>query len=437
VATVREGSLFAKRSKKWLALLVLLTCLQVTLSIVETRAQVECSIASLDYPSEVIGRRSFTLKVTVDYSFPYRTYSLRVVVLEGGYRADPLGGAVLGSSTPAEVSGAGYRTLSIQLTAPSASKEWFLTAYACYKGPEHAEWYFLGSKGGYKSFTVLVYTRCRVWLKTSPSGVARYAKMLGEGEYNADTTVTLKIDKTVVGAPGTRYVFLCWIVDGVRYDLEAPTIRMDRREITATAEFKVQHELTVRSELGDPQGSGWYDEGSVATFSVTSPANLGIHVFERWTGDSSSTSPQSTVLMNSPKTVTAIWRINYSVLLTILLGIAGALALAVVLRTYSKKGKVVVPTTPVEGPRPEPSPEDISAKTVPETPTAVKEIKEVPPPKVIPIEKTASELDEKVYNYIVEHEGTIALSQAAKDLGISLSDLSAAIERLKGQGRLT
>jgi len=45
-------------------------------------------------------------------------------------------------------------------------------------------------------------------------------------------------------------------------------------------------------------------------------------------------------------------------------------------------------------------------------------------------------LDERVYNYIVEHEGTIALSQAAKDLGITVDELNAAIERLKSQGRL-
>jgi len=435
--TVGERNLIAAKGRQWLLLLSLLICLQVGLLSMETRGQVGCSIVSLDYPSEVIGRRSFTMTVTVDYSFPYRMYLVRVVVLEGGYRSDPLGGAVLGSSATAEVSGAGYRALSIQLTAPSTSKEWFLTAYACYKGPDHAEWYFLSTKGGYKSFTVLVYTRCRVWLRTSPSEVARYAKMLGEGEYDADAMVALKVDRIVLGPSGTRYVFLFWTIDGRRYDTDAPTIRADRRQITATAQFKVQYELSVKSDFGNLQGSGWYDEGSSAAFWVTSPANLGILVFERWTGDSSSTSPKSTIVMNSPKTVMAAWRIDYYALVVVMLGAVGALAAATALRAYLRKRKAVRGTALMVGARPEPSPEEISAKTVPETPTAVKEVKEVPTPTIIPIAKAESELDGRVYSYIVEHEGTIALSQAAKDLGISLDELNAAIGRLKSQGRLT
>jgi len=433
---VGERNLIATKGRQWLLILSLLACLQVILLSVETRAQVECSILSLDYPSEVIGRRSFTLTATVDYSFPYWTYSLRVVVLEGGYVADPLSSNVLGSSATVEVSGAGSRTLPVQLTAPSTSKEWFLTAYACYKGPTHARWYFIGTKGGYRSFTVLVYTKCRVWLRTSPSEVARYAKMSGEGEYNADTTATLKVDKIVQAATGTRYVFLYWMVDGVQYDTEAPTIRVDRRQITAIAEFKVQHQLTVKSELGDPQGSGWYDEGSMATFSVASPTNLGIHVFEQWTGDSTSTLPKSAIVMNSPKAVIAVWRIDYGIFVLMMLGIGGTLVSTMAWRAHSKKGRIATPTAPVVGLQPAPLPQEVSEKTIPEATPAVKEVKEVPTPKIVPITEATTLLDDRVYNYIVEHEGTIALSQAAKDLGITVDELNAAIDRLKSQGRL-
>jgi len=428
--------LFVGTRTRCFLILSLLACLQVGMFSVETRAQVECSIVSLDYPSEVMGRRSFTLTVTVDYSFPYGPYSLRVVVLEGGYVADPLSSDVLGGSATVEVSGVGFRTLPIQLTAPSTPKEWFLTAYACYKGPDFARWYFLSFKGGYKSFTVLVYTKCRVWLRASPSEVARYAKMLGEGEYNADTAVTLKVDKIVQGTPGTRYVFLYWMVDGIRYDTEGPTILADRRQITGIAQFKVQYELVVKSEFGNPQGSGWYDEGSTATFLVTSPANLGIHVFERWTGDSISTSPESAIVMNSPKNVVAAWRIDYVILVVMILGVGGGLASAMALRVHSKKRKAAAPTAALGVPQPEPSLEGMPAKKVPEGPPVAKEVKEVPTPKIVPIGKATPELDEMVYDYIIQHEGTIALSQAAKDLGITVDELNAAIERLKGQGRL-
>jgi len=435
--TLGEKNMFAMGNRQRLLLFSLLACLQVSLLSVETSAQVTCRVASLDYPSEVRGGRPFTLTVIIDYSFPYGTYSLRVAVSEGGYKEDILSSDIIGGSAIVEVSGAGSRIFSIGLTAPSTAKEWSLTAYACYMGPGHARWYFLSTKGGYKSFSVLVYTRSRVWLKTSPSEVTRYAKMIGEGEYAADTTVTLKVDRIVQGPSGTRYVFLYWTVEDRRYETEAPTIRIDRRQMTATAEFKIQHELVVKSEFGDPRGSGWYDERSLATFSATSPAGFGIqHMFERWSGDSTSTSASSTIVMNSPKTVVAVWKTDYMVLI-IILGAVGVSAAAIGFTAYSRKRRAAAPAAPLGVVHPEAAPTGVAAKPVPEAvPSAVKEVKEVPTPKIVPIAEVAPPLDERVYNYIVEHEGTIALSQAAKDLGVTLEELSAAIERLKSQGRL-
>ncbi|MEM3507171.1 MAG: hypothetical protein QXT31_05920 [Candidatus Bathyarchaeia archaeon] len=45
-------------------------------------------------------------------------------------------------------------------------------------------------------------------------------------------------------------------------------------------------------------------------------------------------------------------------------------------------------------------------------------------------------LDEKVYNYILEHKGTISLSKACIDLGIKLEELKDSIGRLKKAGKL-
>jgi len=432
--------MITRQRARCLLLLFLISCLQLGLISVETRAQIECSIASLDYPSEAIGGRSFSLMVTVDHSFPqFTTYSLRVDAWEGEYSSsrswyfsDALAGGKI-----VEVSGAGSRKFSLDIAAPSTSKQWSITVIASYKASYQTTWYYLGSKGGYRSFSVLIYTKSQVSLKTSPSEVARYAKMLGEGEYDSEAMVTLKVDKIVQGASGTRYVFMFWIVDGRRYDTEAPTIRVDRRQVTATAEFKVQHQLVVKSEFGNSQGSGWYDAGSTAAFSVTSPVGFGIQqIFERWSGDSSSTSPQSTIVMNSPKTVVAVWRPDYTVLIIIVLGVVGGSVAVIGFMVYSRRRKAAAPAAPLGVVHPEAGPAGIPSKPVPEAAAAVKEVKEVPVPKMIPITEQAPTLDDRVYNYIVEHEGTIALSQAAKDLGISLSELNATIERLRSQGRL-
>jgi predicted transcriptional regulator of viral defense system len=45
-------------------------------------------------------------------------------------------------------------------------------------------------------------------------------------------------------------------------------------------------------------------------------------------------------------------------------------------------------------------------------------------------------LDDKVYDYIVKHEGVISLSAASAELGISVEMLKEITERLKKQGRL-
>jgi len=415
--------------------LLLFACLQTSQLSVETSAQIVCRVASLDHPSEMAAGQPFTLRVTVDYSFPYGTYSLKVMVYKGGLRDFS---SFVAESTSVEISGAGSQVSSVGLTAPYAVDEWTLTTYACYRRLYENTWYYLPDSGGYRTFAVLIYTKCQVSLNTRPSDVARYTKLFGEGEYDPNASVTLKADRIVQGPSGTRYVFLFWTVEGRRYDTESPTIRVAQRRLTATAQFKVQYELTVKSEFGNPQGQEWYDEGSLATFSVTSPVGFGIqHVFERWSGDSTSASPSSTIVMNSPKTVLAVWRADYTVLIVVILVVVGASGAAIGFVAYTRKRRAAAPAAPLGVVHPEAAPTGMAAKPVPEAaPSAVKEVKEIPTPKIVPITEVAPPLDERVYDYIVEHEGTIALSQAAKDLGIAVDELNAAIERLKVQGRL-
>jgi hypothetical protein len=158
--------------------------------------------------------------------------------------------------------------------------------------------------------------------------------------------------------------------------------------------------------------------------------------------------------MSSPKTVVAVWRRDNTALILTVLGVSSVLATAAGLLAYSRKRKVMAQAAPATAAgvvHPE-TPSTIPAKAVPETSTAVKEVKrvpeatptmkvkqvkEIPPPKMIPITEDTSLLDDRVYNYVVEHSGEIVLSQAVEELGITVDDLMAAIDRLKNQGRLT
>jgi len=71
---------------------------------------------------------------------------------------------------------------------------------------------------------------------------------------------------------------------------------------------------------------------------------------------------------------------------------------------------------------------------MPEVPPAPKE-KKVPEVKITLAESLVP-LDDKVYLYIVDHGGVISWSQATRDLGVSIEELKASVERLKQAKRI-
>ena len=63
---------------------------------------------------------------------------------------------------------------------------------------------------------------------------------------------------------GTRYVFTSW-GDG---NTSASRVISDGGEYRA--DYRTEHQLTVESVYGEPEGEGWYEEGSTATISIAS-----------------------------------------------------------------------------------------------------------------------------------------------------------------------
>jgi uncharacterized repeat protein (TIGR02543 family) len=120
---------------------------------------------------------------------------------------------------------------------------------------------------------------------------------------------TISVSSPINGSAGTRYVFSSWSDGGAQNH----TYIVPAYDQTITASFVNQYLLTVQSDHGNPQGTGWYDENASASFSVTSPDIQGTtqYLFSQWTGDYSGSSPSGTMTMNGPKTVTANWNIQY------------------------------------------------------------------------------------------------------------------------------
>ena len=84
------------------------------------------------------------------------------------------------------------------------------------------------------------------------------------------------------------------------------------------AEWSRQYLLAVQTEFGKPTGARWYNADSTAEFSVdpaTVPAGIwgwaGLeYVFSHWSGDSSSTTPTSSIAMRGPRVVNAVWELS-------------------------------------------------------------------------------------------------------------------------------
>jgi hypothetical protein len=167
------------------------------------------------------------------------------------------------------------------------------------------------SAAGSNTFTY--QTQYEFNVSINPAGVAQVS---GGGWFNGGNSAhTSQAPQTIPGATGVQYVFQGWSVDdGVMQTGNQVTVTMNGPH-TAVAQYKAQYLLTVNSPngLGNPQGGGYYDSGSTAQFSVTSPVGYLIQqVFVQWRGDFTATSPQGSITMNGPKTINAVWAISYT-----------------------------------------------------------------------------------------------------------------------------
>jgi len=84
--------------------------------------------------------------------------------------------------------------------------------------------------------------------------------------------------------------------------------------------YSPQYYFSIISQYGNATGSGWYDAGAVATFSVDStvqgPSGVDYLLipwkvtfsFDHWTRDSTSTRFSDSIIMDGPKTVIATWK---------------------------------------------------------------------------------------------------------------------------------
>jgi len=130
--------------------------------------------------------------------------------------------------------------------------------------------------------------------------------------YVPNGATTVEAQREITSTPDVKLLFTSWDNYGNQNPLKLT--------INSYAELKANYQadylLTLQTEYGEAKGTGWYTQGTNATFSVPSivGSNNGTRrVFQHFTGDSNSTSNVSWTIMKSAKHVSATWKTQFDV----------------------------------------------------------------------------------------------------------------------------
>ena len=306
-------------------------------------------IVSIHYPVRVLPGNAFPVTVETDYSIQ-STADVGIWDVQTG---------VMIQSFSIPLPGAGRENFDFKLTAPSTDGDWHLVAItriwwedAWYRNPN----------GGSDNFTIKVSDSVTVVLSSIRVGSAID---VDGSQYpvaeNKSATLLLKIGLHTLEAPAIiqteplkRFVFVGWS-DGVNSN---PRQLMISDDENISSIYRAEYYLSVKSEMGQVSGEGWYQEGSQANFAIAPSSNVvpkfGIltehYTFSGWSGDIESKDIASSIKIDGPKSVDAIWvHSGTSISLVLVSDIlyVGALVLAVrALYKYSleRRARVTIPT---------------------------------------------------------------------------------------------
>lgn len=167
------------------------------------------------------------------------------------------------------------------------------------------------------------------------------------GAHNLSVPITTQVGNT------TRLKFDSW-ADGFSVPNRTVTISSSR---SYEAVYVTQYRLTITGQAASATGQGWYDAGSIATFSVANaePMNGTIGLlggklrFQGWYEGNKLETNSSTdmIVMDKPHTLTVLWRPDYTIplIITALVPIILVLAYLIIHRRASARSTTVGPVT--------------------------------------------------------------------------------------------
>jgi len=313
-------------------------------------------IAGFECPREVAPGAAFPVSLDVEYAVQGlpNSATIRGAIYPGSISST----SPLWQSAPVSVSNGGDQVWNISLTAPSTEGFLNLTAYALFL--DNGTWSFFNdpvSGPGVSQTTIKIGKSANLDINLGAPNVdltinGTTVKTSAGGNVSSEVAVgsspLVSVPPTVEFQNSTRIVFVQWS-DGVNETQRHVLIDGD---VTLSASYTTQYLLKVNS---GSTSEAWYNKGSNVTLTAPTsgaglwPLNLfGVtQTFTGWSGDVHSSMPQLNVTMDSPKTITANFAVDYlplAVPVTFGVGIAlMVISLVIMRRRSSNLSTVGVP----------------------------------------------------------------------------------------------
>src|SRR5208337_3272083 len=159
----------------------------------------------------------------------------------------------------------------------------FSVSQAIVQTAPNTQYVFQGWTGGYtgsatsgsvtmtssSTVTAVYQPQYLLTLSAQPSGAP---SPQGSGWFNSGSTASISVpSQTVSQNPGSQLVFSGWTVDGSSSQGGSTLSLQMNAPHVVVAQYTQQYYLTVQSPQGVTSGQGWYNAGSNAQLSVTTP----------------------------------------------------------------------------------------------------------------------------------------------------------------------
>jgi uncharacterized repeat protein (TIGR02543 family) len=197
----------------------------------------------------------------------------------------------------------------------------------------------------------LAVTQFPVEVNGTNSAVFSPSSQTNDNWFDLNSGVKITLPYVVKLDQNTRAQLMSWSLDGSSNNqitrqesgsFSTPTISISGPHMVNFG-YITQYYVNIISEFGRVTGIGWYDSGNTATISVVPSQDFPIgHTFAGWQGAEGS-SNSINIVVDSPKTLTAYWKSDYSIVMIIGASIAGGAVGSVVIYRKRKPSIVVPP----------------------------------------------------------------------------------------------